>query len=77
MTKVKPIYEWVSAYKARTGATNWELAKQLGITRQTSATRLSGATDFPLSEVKKLASTLEISIKELCETSPFDLAKRH
>lgn len=66
------IKEWVNAYKARTNKTNADIARQIGMTRRSFEARLTGASEFDLSEAITLAKALNVSVSELC-TSPFEL----
>lgn len=68
------IKEWVNAYKARTNKTNADIAKQIGMTRRRFEARLTGASEFDLSEAMTLAKALNVSVSELC-TSPFELTR--
>ena len=62
---MESIRERVALYMAKTGATKTEIADALGVTRQTLHSKLSGETDFKLSEAEKLATMIGCSVDDL------------
>lgn len=65
------IKERVGAYIERTGTTKGELASQLGMSRVSLHSKLTGQTEFRLSEAERLADILGCSVDEL-RVSPFE-----
>ena len=65
------IRERVGAFIERTGMTKAELANQLGMSRVSLHSKLSGQTEFRLSEAERLAEILGCSVDDL-RISPFD-----
>lgn len=68
--KLDSIKERVGAYIERTGATKGEIAEQLGMTRVTLHSKLSGQTEFRLSEAERLANILGCTVDDL-RISPY------
>lgn len=66
------IREWVAAYLERADKTKADLAHELGMSKTTFYSKMSGTTEFTLSEAGKLASMLGITTDQLL-ISPFDL----
>ncbi len=64
------IRERVGAFIERTGMTKAELANQLGMSRVSLHSKLSGQTEFRLSEAERLAEILGCSVDDL-RISPF------
>ena len=64
------IRERVGAFIERTGMTKAELASQLGMSRVSLHSKLSGQTEFRLSEAERLAEILGCSVDDL-RISPF------
>ena len=69
--KLDSIKERVGAYIERTGTTKGELASQLGMSRVSLRSKLTGQTEFRLSEAERLANILGCSVDEL-RVSPFE-----
>lgn len=69
--KLDSIKERVGAYIERTGTTKGELASQLGMSRVSLHSKLTGQTEFRLSEAERLANILGCSVDEL-RVSPFE-----
>lgn len=64
------IRERVGAFIERTGMTKAELANQLGMSRVSLHSKLSGQTEFRLSEAERLAEILGCTVDDL-RISPF------
>lgn len=62
----------VAAYCAVTGTTKDELARDLGMTRQTLHSKLTGETEFKLSEAVQLSKILGCDVDELTKIPTFD-----
>lgn len=58
------ILERVGAYCARTGTSREDIAKQLGVTRQTFKSKLNGDVEFKLSEALNLAEILHCTVED-------------
>lgn len=67
---MESIKERVGAYIERTGTTKGELAQKLGMSRVTLHSKLTGQTEFRLSEAERLAQILGCSVDDL-RVSPF------
>jgi DNA-binding XRE family transcriptional regulator len=67
---LESIKERVGAYIERTGTTKSELAQKLGMSRVTLHSKLTGQTEFRLSEAERLAQILGCSVDDL-RVSPF------
>ena len=67
---MESIKERVGAYIERTGTTKSELAQKLGMSRVTLHSKLTGQTEFRLSEAERLAHILGCSVDDL-RVSPF------
>lgn len=72
---VSNIKEWLTAYKAKTGKTNEDIAQAICMTRRSLEARLSGASEFNLSEAVALAKLVGVPLSTLC-TSPFELSNK-
>lgn len=59
------IRERVGAYLCRTGTTKQQLASELGMSDVTLWSKLSGRSEFRISEAIKLSNILGISVNEL------------
>ena len=62
---MNPINEHVLRYLSHSGKSKSELAKYLGISRQSLRAKLSGNVGFKLSEGEKLANLMGCSIDEM------------
>lgn len=71
---MEPVKEWLAAYKAKTGRTNGQIAKAIGVSRTGLYHKVKGSGELSMTEATKLASVIGIPL-EMLATSPFELTR--